>query len=367
VNPDVIVIGGGAIGAACARELGHAGRSVLVIERGGEAGEGWRAAAGMLAPQIEAHADDPLFELGLAGRERYAQLAGPLRDATGIDIGFWQEGIARVATAEPEVDELRARVAWQRQQGHTCDWLDADEVAARWPWLGPTLGALWAPHEGALDPHRLVEALLTDARRRGARVVTDEAVALERSGAQVTAVVGRSGERYQAGQYVLAAGAWSGRVGGLPRPLSVEPIRGQMAALPWPADVPPAIVFHRLSYLVARGGEALIGSTMEYAGFDVDVTPDGLSSVLANASVLFPNLQRGAVSRTWAGLRPGTPDGRPIIGRAPTTENLWYATGHGRNGILLAALTGDIVRSMLDGEPTETDLGPVAPGRFWAW
>jgi glycine oxidase len=166
---------------------------------------------------------------------------------------------------------------------------------------------------------------------------------------------------------VLATGAWSGRVGGLPRPLSVEPIRGQMAALDWPAAFPPAIVFHRLSYLVARDGEALVGSTMEYAGFDAEVTTDGLARLLDNAAVLFPTLRRDQVRRSWAGLRPGTPDGLPIIGRAPTIENLWYATGHGRSGILLAALTGEIVRQLLDGEPTETDLSAVAPERFWRW
>src|SRR6185312_5035512 len=115
-----------------------------------------KAAAGMLAPQIETGPEDPALELGLAGRELYASLAPALLETTGIDIGLWREGIASVAADETEAGDLRARVAWQRQQSHLSDWLDADEVRARWPWLGRTSGALWAPHEGAVEPQNLV-------------------------------------------------------------------------------------------------------------------------------------------------------------------------------------------------------------------
>jgi len=125
---DVIVVGGGPVGAACARELARAGRRVAVLEPGGRLGQAWQAAAGMLAPQIEAHGDTPLLELGLAGREHYSALAPELREATGIDIGLWREGIAWVAASETEAAELRSKVAWQRQHSHLSDWLDADEV-----------------------------------------------------------------------------------------------------------------------------------------------------------------------------------------------------------------------------------------------
>ena len=134
---DVIVVGGGPVGAATARELALAKRRVLVLEAGGELGQAWKAAAGMLAPQIEAGPEDPLLELGLEARELYPALAGELLETTGIDIGLWQEGIAAVAATEAEAAELRARCAWQRQQGHLGDWLDAEEVRSRWPWLGP--------------------------------------------------------------------------------------------------------------------------------------------------------------------------------------------------------------------------------------
>lgn len=361
-----MIVGGGAIGALCAWELARAGRRVLVIERGDDAGQGWRAAAGMLASQIEAIPDAPLFELAVASRERYRTLAAELKEATGEDIGLWLGGIARVAADEADAAELRNRVGWQRQQGYVCDWLDHEEVRERWPWLGHSLGALWAPHDGAVDPVRVVTAALDGARQLGATVVRDTAVALERTGNRITAV--RGTDRYPAGTVVLAAGAWSGRLTGLPRPVSVEPVRGQMVALPWPAGVPRAIVYARHSYVVWRNGEAIAGSTMEHAGFDAGTTPDGIEGILDHAVALCPRLDRRQVLRSWSGFRPGTPDGFPIVGREPAVEGLVYATGHGRNGILGAAITALVVRAMIAGGelPLDPDLAPVAPERFWS-
>ena len=363
---DVIIVGGGPVGAACARELARAGRRVAVLEPGGEMGQGWRAAAGMLAPQIEAHGDTPLLELGLAGRELYSALAPELRDATGIDIGLWREGIACVAATEAEAADLRSKCAWQRQHSHLSDWLDADEVKARWPWVGPTHGALWAAREGALEPEKLVAALLADARRLGAVVIEDAALGVDQRGDRVTGVVGRGG-RYAAADVVLCAGAWSGTIDGVPRPVAVAPVRGQMAALPWPAGARRGIIYGYDSYLVARGDEAIAGSTMEYVGFRPETTSAGLARLFTGVTALCPTLTSSTVKRTWAGLRPVTPDGLPIIGAEPRLPGLWYATGHGRNGILLAGITGVIVQQLLAGEPTVEDIDAYAPGRFWSW
>ena len=339
---------------------------MLLLEPGGDMGQGWRAAAGMLAPQIEARQDDPVLELGLAAREHYRPLAAELLEATGIDIGLWQEGIAAVASSEAEAVELRSRVAWQRQQGLLSDWLDADEVRSRLPWLGPTHGALWAAHEGALEPERLVQALLVEARALGTELVADRAVGIEYRGDRITGVVGESG-RYAAPDVVIAAGAWSPIIDGLPRPLSVAPVRGQMAALPWPAGAPRAIIYGRDCYIVARGDEAILGSTMEYVGFRPEVTSAGLGRIFAGATTLCPALNRAEVRRTWSGLRPMTPDGLPILGAEPRLQGLWYAAGHGRNGILLAGLTGLLVKQLVSGEPTEENLDAFAPSRFWNW
>jgi glycine oxidase len=362
---DVIVVGGGPVGAACARELAETGRRVLLLERGDDRGAGWRAAAGMLSAQAGAGSDDPLFEVGIAGRERWAELSPLLKESTGLDIGFWQEGIARLAADEADAAALRAQVGWQRQQGHLVDWFDAGEVRSRWPWVGASSGALWAARDAALHPARLVEALTRDAVRLGATVVHDEATALERRGDRITGV--RGVESYSAADVVLAAGAWSRQIIGLPRPMSVEPIRGQMAALAWPTGIPRAIVLGRGVYLVARDGEAIVGSTMEHAGFASDVTAAGLAEIFTGVSALCPALSKGEVLRTWAGLRPVTPDGLPIIGREPKLDGLWYASGHGRNGVLLAGVTGLMIARLLSGERDIEHLALLRPERFWNW
>jgi glycine oxidase len=339
---------------------------VAVLDPDSAWGVAWRASAGMLAPQIEARRGDVLFELGLAGRELYCDLANLLREATGIDIGLWRGGSAAVAIEESEAADLRSKVAWQRQQGHVCDWLEADEVRERYPWLGPSVGALWAPHEGALDPVRLVEALRADAAAHGAELIVDEVVALEQRSDRATGVVGRRG-RYPAGSVLLAAGAWVRLLRGLPRPLPVEPVRGQMLALPRPDSVERAIVYHRDCYLLARGDETIAGSTMEYAGYDASVTSEGLGRILTAAVALCPPLSGAPVNRSWAGLRPVSPDGLPLLGPEPRLPGLWYAAGYGRHGILLAGITAMLLRLMMNGQTPSEDLTPLRPERFFDW
>jgi glycine oxidase len=339
---------------------------VQVLDPDTERGQAWRAAAGMLAPQIEAQEGDALFDLALSGRELYVTLAPALLETTGIDIGLWREGIAHVALDDTDVIHLRAKVAWQRQQGHLCDWLEPGEVRERWPRMGATLGALWAPHEGALDPVRLVEALRADAVLAGAKLVQDEAIGLEVRGDRVVGVTGRRA-RYAAEQVLLAAGAWSAGLAGLPRPISVVPVRGQMAALPWPDGVERAIVYAKDCYVVPRGSEAICGSTMECAGFQPTVTSEGLARILTAAASICPPLGTAEVARSWAGLRPMTPDGLPILGAEPRAQGLWSAPGHGRTGILLAGITALMLRLMLNGQTPTEDLSPLRPDRFWSW
>jgi len=333
----------------------------------GDHGQAWQAAAGMLAPEIEARdTDDPTVALGVAGRDRLGVLAERLKESTGVDIGLRLDGIGHAAFDEADETRLKAQVAHQRQQSLHVDWLDAEEAKTRWPWLGPVRGAFWAPSGGGVDPKALVAGLRADAVRLGATLIEEKAVAIERHGDLVAAV--RGAERYPAKDVVIAAGAWSGLLEGLPRPLAVAPIRGAMAALPAPEGVDRCIMYGKGSYLMGRGDEVTVGSTMEYAGFSNEVTAAGLARIFAGASQICPSLAKAPVTRTWSGLRPVSADGLPILGADPSLGGLWYATGHGRNGILLSGITGQLIRQLVVGESTVIeDLGAFDPGRFWRW
>ena len=364
--PDVLIVGGGAVGAACARALALSGARVSVVQRPAIPGEAWRASAGMLAAQVESDPESPLFPLGLAGRGFYRRNAPALRQQTGIDIGMVESGILELLTDQDQLDIAASRVAAQRQQGHRADLLSAEDVAEGWPWLAPCLGAAWAPDDAALAPDRLVAALLADAVRLGTTLITDTVVRLDRDGSALRGVSGELAS-YQADHVVIAAGAWSGQIGNLPRPLSIEPVRGQMLAFDWPASVPGAVVYGDRCYLLRRDDEMLVGSTMEHAGFDLALADAPLDALLARASKVVPSLATMARRRRWAGFRPGTPDGLPIIGAEPRVRGLWYASGHGRNGILLAGITGELIARSIGGEPLGEMLEPFRPARFWNW
>jgi glycine oxidase len=363
-HPEVIIVGGGVIGASCARSLSARGVSTTLLDPGPEPGAATPAAAGMLAPFAEAQPEDPFLSFCVRARDLYTELAAELRDQTGIDIGLWNEGILQVALTEDEVAPLKGAVTWRRQGGFAVDWLSIDEIRRLVPGIGPdAMGGAYAPEDGALDPSALRTALLESARGNGADIRSERVERLLFDGEQVSGVRTADGVR-SAGAVILAAGAWSPRLGGVPGPLPVEPVRGQLAALAWPTGERPNIVYAGGGYVLARQGEAIAGSTMERVGFTAETTEDGIASVLLTARRIYPALDGALVTRSWAGLRPVTPDGRPILGPDPVIRNLWYATGHGRNGILLAGMTGDVIARLFTGEEVEYDLSEVGPGRF---
>lgn len=365
-HPDLLVIGGGVIGAACARTLAREGVAVEVLDDSREPGSATAASAGMLAPFADARPADPAFALAIRGRDMYGELAPALLEETGIDIALWTGGILHVAFTQAEAERYKADVAWQRQSGLTSDWLDPEELRQLAPHISPqALGAFRAPEDGSIDPGALHRALRQSATAAGATFTSGRKVrSLLMDGSKVVGVRTDQGDRPAEG-VLIAAGAWSGRIEGLPRPLAVEPIRGQMTALDWPAGHPVCIAFGAGCYLLRRGEEALVGATMEYVGFDPAVTPAAISRLAENAGRLYPALAGKPVRRSWAGLRPVTPDAKPYIGPDPAVEGLWYATGHGRSGIVLAAITADIIADLYAGQPVEHDLAPVSPARFW--
>src|SRR5881296_3918152 len=360
---DVAVIGGGVIGAACARAAALRGLAVGIFEPGPDPAAASPASAGMLAAQIEP-LDNGLVALAVRSRDQYQRLTAELGDTTGIDIGFWAGGIAAIALDDKEADQLKDAVARQRQAGLRCDWLAAADVHERWPGAAPDCrGALFAPEDGAVDPQALTRACLADARRLGAALRVEQVATIETVNGRASGVVTRAGKT-PAAHVVLAAGVWAPQIAGLPRPLPVEPVRGQMAATAWPAGTPAAVFYHDRGYVLSRGGDALLGSTMEHAGFECRVTNEGLAQIFRGAVRLLPALLNQAVQRMWAGLRPVTPDGRPIVGPDPDVERLWYAAGHGRSGILLAALTGEIIADLVTKGETDVDISALRVDRL---
>ena len=365
-EPDVVVVGGGVVGAACAHALAHREIAVTVLEPGPPAGAATPAAAGMLAPFAEAEQDDPMLALAVRARDLYADLVPALEEETGHDIGFRTDGILQLAFTEDEVTRAKAAVTWQRQAGFPVDWLSVDEVREVLPGVGPAaLGAALAPEDGSLRPESLRDALLACAvTRHGATTLAERAEQLLFEGERVVGVRTGTGT-VTGGAVLIAAGCWSGKVRGLPRSLPVEPVRGQILSLPWPEGEPPAIAYGGTGYVMERDGAAVCGSTMERVGFDASTTPEGLRGIREMLARILPALADAPELDNWAGLRPMAPDRHPIIGADPVVRNLWYATGHGRNGILLAAMTGELIAQLYLGEEIEYDLSPVAPARLW--
>jgi glycine oxidase len=367
VTPDAIVVGGGIVGLSAARELAASGARVVVVERRRVGEEASSAAAGMLAPQVHADGDTPLLDLSLRARDRHLALAGELEAETGISVELSTLGALDVAFTEEDERALSARAAWQRGHGLPVEELTGEEIRQAEPNLNPAVrkGVLIAG-DRRLDNVRLVRALAASAVTRGASLACGRPVtALLVEGGRLTGV--RTGaDVLRAPVVVNAAGAWAGRLEGDPEPPPVEPVRGQIATF----VVAPALVRHVVwsarGYLVPRpDGRLLAGTTLENAGFDKSVTAGGLRAVLDIALEIAPRLVDVPIVDTWAGLRPGTPDGWPILG-AGGLGGLFHAAGLYRNGILLGPLAGESVARLAMGRPPGVDLAPFAVTRFRA-
>ena len=360
---DVAVVGGGVVGAACARAAARRGLRVMVLEPGRLPGVASPASAGMLAAQLEP-TDDAQLRLFVRARDRYTELAPALEDSTGIPVGLWRPGVAALATDDLMAASLKKAVVRQHSAGLVIEWLTAEQIRTRCPGVTPECrGALFSPSDGAIDPGALTRALLADAQRLGVLVVPERVEQIRIADAAVTGAATRARD-IVARHVVLAAGAWSPMVSGLPRHLPVEPVRGQLVATPWPRGTPAAVLYHDHCYVLARGGEAVLGSTMERVGFDARATAEGSAGIVARSAMILPALAAAPVTRAWAGLRPVTPDGHPVVGPDPQVRGLWYATGHGRNGILLAALTGEVIADLLATGTTTVDISSWRVDRF---
>lgn len=362
---DVIVVGGGVMGCGIALRLRQAGVRVTILERSIPGAEASSAAAGILAPQWESEGPSPFLDLGLRSRALYPGLAAELRELTGVDIGYRPCGLLRAAFDEADVRHLQETQAWQNQRGLRAELLDPTQAREAEPHLSErVLAALHLPDDHQVDNRLLARALSMAAARVGATFRNGHVRGVLEERGRVVGV-DLDGEPLRADAVVLAAGAWSGLVQGVPLdPRMVRPARGQMLQLQTRLPVASRILTSKKGYVVPRAdGRVICGSTMEFTGFDKQVTAEGLSRILGMALELCPALGAAPVDSMWAGFRPWTEDHLPILGPGPL-PGLVLATGHFRNGILLAPLTAQLVAQVVLGETPSMDLSPFRYDRF---
>lgn len=355
LSADVIVVGAGLVGLASTLAIADRGLRVLLVNdtRRGEASP---AAAGMLAPSVEREMG-AAHEFAVASRDRFPGYLATLRERTGIDVPLNRLGVLRLALDEREAAAARASVAGESR------WLDEREVAELEPALAHAAGAVFHPEDGAVNNLVLMRALKhAVGTHERVQVIGDAVTGVAFGNGHVRAET-RDERRLSGGQLVLAAGAWAGQLAGLPRPLPVEPVRGQMMSVV--SKALRHVVYGGEGYVVPRhDGRTLLGATMERVGFDPDFTEGGVAEVRRMGAAIVPALAEARMLNAWAGLRPMTPDGLPILDRDPEHPALLYACGHSRNGVLMAPLTGDCIADLVAGEKPRLDLGPFSVRRF---
>ena len=359
-SSDVLVIGAGVIGLSCAWRLAQRGLRVRVLERDEPGAGATGVAAGMLAPVGEASwGEEKLLEPALESHALWPEFAAELAIG-GPDPGFSQLGSLHVALDRDEAAELERRFELMREHGLDAEWLAPGEARLRESSLATAAGAaISAPHEAVVDPALLVPSLQANAERAGAEVVGGaEVVAGLVEGGALAGVRDAAGIEHRADRVLLAAGSWSAAEW-LPeaaRP-PVRPVKGQLLTLRGRRPVCQRIIATERVYLVPRpDGRLVVGATVEEMGFDTSITAGAVHELLREAYRALPEVAEMELFETRAGLRPGTPDNAPIVGPG-AIEGLVLATGHFRNGILLAPLTAEKVARLVVGERTEAVAG----------
>jgi glycine oxidase len=344
----IVIVGGGVMGCATALELAQRGaKNVTVLERAVPGAEASSAAAGMLAAQLESRDDDELARY-VHARAAYAPWALALREATGIDVAYRRTGLLSLARTEAELDKARRSVEAQQKLGLRAELVDGARARTIEPELCLGLaGAAYFPDEAQVDPPQLLRALVAAASRAGVLIRSGTSVAtLVTEGGRCVGVAIHEREIVRADAVILAAGSWSTMVPGVPAELPrVRPMRGQLVLL---EERPPrlaTLIFEGHSYVVPRGdGRVICGSTMEDVGHRREVTAAGVQGILRSALAIAPRLGEAEHVRAWSNFRPSvaSESGAPLVGPSPL-PGLFLATGHHRNGILLAKVTADAV------------------------
>jgi glycine oxidase len=360
---DVLVVGGGLIGLVTAWRAAQRGLRTAVADPSPGGGAA-HVAAGMLAAVTELqYGEQGLLDLNLASAARYPDFAAELTAATGLDTGYRACGTLTVALDADDRAQLRDLHGFQTSLGLDAQWLSGRECRRLEPMLAPGVrGGLRVDGDHQVDPRLLASALLRAAELAGVAFLRSRAARVECAADRATGAVLADGTRVAAGQTVLAAGSESGRVAGLPPAVvpPVRPVKGQILRLRIPASHAPflsrtvrAVVRGSHVYLVPRDtGELVLGATSEEFGWDTTVTAGGVYELLRDAHELLPGITELPLTETLAGLRPGSPDNAPMLGRT-ALDGLLLATGHHRNGVLLTPVTGDAMAEVLTSDSGE--------------
>ncbi len=366
MHPDVIVVGGGLMGCSVAYRLAKDGARVVVLERSIPGAEASSAAAGILGPTVESYDDALALQLGRRSREMHAELADELDELFGVDVGFRRCGVVKVAFTAQELSELDSQASTLEVHGVRCDRWTPEDLKQEEPAANPeALGALSIAEDAQVEPKKLLSTVALGAEREGATF---------RSGSTVRAVVVDGGrvrgvqlgdEVIEAGRVVVAAGSWTTLIPGLPfGPEIIHPVRGQMIATHTRPPIFRRIVFGAGGYVVTRpDGRVLCGSTMERVGFERGITFGGMADVIGKATRIAPALRSASIEEHWSNFRPGTPDGLPLVGET-RVEGLYLASGHYRNGILLAPLTAELISQAMSGAAPSREAQSLSPHRF---
>lgn len=366
---DAVIVGGGIIGGSIAFELGRRGLRAAVLDRQELMHEASWAAAGMLSAAPDSPADIPLVPLSRESLALYPEFVDSVEDASGLVAGFRTGGAIQAICHGDAERELSTLVALHRGLGLACEPLPFEEAAKLEPALGrDARAAAFLPDECSVGPRTFSAAVLAAAESLGAQMHAGvEVSALALQGNKCLGVKTAGGEIIHAGQVVLAAGCWSSQILGASPYAPTLPIRGQMAALRHSGAPIRHVLRSERGYLVPRGETSpqtvVAGSTIENAGFEKQVTSGGIEQILSAANELAPALEKAQLIETWAGLRPGTPDQLPILGPADI-EGLVFATGHYRNGILLAPITAKLVSEWISDRRVSLDWEKFSPLRF---
>jgi glycine oxidase len=364
-TPDVLIAGGGVIGLSIAYALAREGAGVTIVDRGQQGGGASWAGAGIIAPRCATTPADPLEALRHLSALAHAEWADALRAETGIDNGFRICGGLDVALDGAEARELAGRRAAWRSVGIAFESLDADDLRRIEPTLGPELvAAIHLPDRAQIRNPRHLRALRGACDGRGVSVIDATIEGFEVRGDRIVTAHTTAGT-LPCGEVVVAAGAWSEPLlRGLGLDVPTPPVKGQIVLLNAGERGPRRIIEHGSCYLVPRDdGRVLVGATEEHVGFDARPTPPGVRGLLDEALRLCPALADAEVERAWAGLRPGSRDGRPYIGRVPGWANLTLAAGHLRAGLQLSTGTALLVADLLLGRPARVPRDAFRPDR----